>query len=151
MQVQGSVKITKDDLILRNRKTVHDQCVDKFLKDKESVVVTVTFEDEEPYKTDNQRAYLFGEIGVKALAGYKAWGRSVKTKESAVDLLMIDTNHTDVIKDAEGNTIAVIPKRISSGRISWVSEFIQDGIVFIQTEMGLEVSTPEEYFEGRSF
>ncbi len=150
MEVRGSVKVTKDGFVLRNYKTTHDQCVDKFLKDKESVVVSITFEDDEPYKTSNQLAYLFGEVGVKALTGYKAWGRNLQTKERAVDMLMNDLGYVDTIKDDNGNTLATWPRHISSGRVKWVSEFIQDAIVFIQVEMGIEVTTPEEYFKGKT-
>lgn len=150
MEVRASVVVNKEGFILRNYKTVHAECISKFLKDKERVLLQITFKDEEAYKTTSQLGYIFGEIAVKALAGYKAWGRSIKSTDRAVDMLMMDTGHVDVIKDDQGNTIATLPKHLSSGRIKWVSEFIEDAIVFVQSEMGIQVTTPEEYFKGKS-
>ena len=149
MKIKGQIILSSTKFLLRNRDSIIAQCRDRFLKDKEDVLIKITLESESEAKSWNQLAYLHNELGEKARVGYERWGVSIPTRELAVEKLKMDNGFVDHILDSNDEIIVTFPKRLSSAKKDEVYKFIQDAIVFIQVEMGEEVNTPEEYLKGK--
>jgi hypothetical protein len=84
------------------------------------------------------------------LLGYRSRGINIKTKEMAVTYLALEAeiDFTEKIVDEfTGEVLGRVQKRISGDKASRheLSEFMNDCIYFIETELGVEVQSPEDY------
>ena len=149
MMVQGQVKLTKKGISLVGAETTLEQLRNKFLKKKESTLLKVKFEDEEPYKTYPQLGYLFNELGVKAAIGYKGLGYNIETREKAVAKLCMDLDFVERIMDNDGNPVCAYPISISKAKKSILADLIRHASIYIRVDMGLDVMTPDEFLKGK--
>lgn len=114
--------------------------------------IDMTAEEPFQWKTNEQLGYLFGEIAIKAMIGYRRIGVNVKNKEMAIAKLSLeeDIDFCEYITDTFTNdVIARIPKRLSSASRKQINQFMTDAIIFIEENLGEIVETPEEYKERK--
>lgn len=127
---------------------VNEQRVLDQLYDWQPQYLDGTIEPEFAWKTRPQLGYLWGEIAPKAMMGYLSRGVRVRDKEMAVALLMLEeeVDFTDKVCDEfTGQMLGRIPKRISAASRRELNEFMEAAIMFIESELGVEVETPEDY------
>lgn len=137
----------KSELKIINRKLLMEQ-----LAEQPTCYMDVTFEQEFSWKSDEQRGYLFAEIGPKALLGYRAQGINLKTKEMALDWLMLESEidcTNRIVNETTGELLARVPKSIASMSKSMTREFMSNAITFIEVELGVTVESPETWKERR--
>lgn len=145
MKVEFEFHWDGKDLKIVNKDFVNEQC-QQFQPGYLDGTVAPQFQ----WKTGSQLGYLYGEIGPKALLGYRARGVNIKTKEMAVAYLALEPeiDFTEKIVDEfTGGILGRVPKRISGDKASRheLSEFMNDCITFIEVELGVEVQSPEDY------
>jgi len=142
MTIHTQFLLTKDDRIeIRNWRTVLAQMKDEGVE-LFDVIIRRPFEA----KSSDQISYLMAEVAVKAMRGYQSIGVPCRTKEMAVTKLCLeeDIDNTDHQILSGGQTCRV-PKSLSSMSMRDMYEFIRLSIIFIETELGMEVSPPEEF------
>lgn len=135
------------ELKIINRKLLMEQ-----LLEEPTCYMDMTLEKEFSWKSDEQRGYLFAEIGPKALLGYRSQGINLKAKEMALDYLMLEpeidcTNR--IVDETTGEVLARVPKSISGMSKSQIREFMSSAITFIEIELGVAVDPPEVWKEKR--
>ena len=142
--IQTQVILTPDDkLEIRNWKTVLFQ-----MKAEGITLFDVTIKRPFSAKTSDQVAYLMAEVLVKAMHGFRNMGVPCRTKEMAYDKLCLveDIDFTDRVQMHDGH-VYPIPKRLSLASMNEVYQFIHLSIIFIESELQMEVNPPEEFLK----
>lgn len=135
------------ELKIINRKLLVEQ-----LQEQPTCYMDMTLEQEFSWKSDEQRGYLFAEVGPKALLGYRAQGINLKNKEMALDYLMLEpeidcTNR--IVNESTGELLARVPKSIASMSKAQTRDFMSSAITFIEVDLGVTVESPETWKERR--
>jgi hypothetical protein len=102
-------------------------------------------------KTTGQLGYFFGEVCAKALKGYQDLGYIINDKEDAYAMLAKHTNWTRKICDIDGVVQYEAPKSLRDASMEDAALFIDRAIIFCQTELHLDIQSPEEYKKKRKW
>ncbi len=96
--------------------------------------------------SDEQVAYVYAEVCIKAMMGYRAMGQACGSKEMAYEKLCLEEeiDFTNRVTDMSGTEWRV-PKKIRKEPKHSVFQFINKSVVFVETYFNLEVVTPEEW------
>jgi len=141
MEITTSIKIIEGKLAIQNSRTVVAQMEEMGLETYECVI-------RRPFEshTDEQVAYMFAEVCVKAMMGYRSVGIPCRTKEMAYAKLALeeDIDFTDSHALLTGESFRV-PKSARRAPKYELYEFIKNSIMFIEGNFGLEVVSPEEW------
>lgn len=126
--------------------------IERLSEEQNTCYLDGTLEEEFQWKSNEQRGYLFAEIGTKALLGYRSRGTNIKCKEMALDYLMLEpeidcTNR--IVDETTGEVLARVPKSIASLSKRQTRDLISDATQFIEIELGVSVDPPETWKERR--
>lgn len=126
--------------------------IEHLSEDQSTCYLDCTAEEEFQWKSNEQRGYLFAEIGTKALLGYRSRGTNIKCKEMALDYLMLE-HEIDcvnrIVDEKTGEVLARVPKSIAGMSKRQIRDFTSDAIQFIEIELGVAVDPPETWKERR--
>ncbi len=142
MNIQTQIILTPEDKIeIRNWKTVLMQ-----LKDEGITLFDLTIRRPFEQKSSDQLGYLYGEVAIKAKKGYQNLGHVCRTKEAAVEKLCYedDIDFCDRVVDSKGNVYRR-PKSIANSSLNEIYQFIHLSIIFIESELQVEVNPPAEF------
>jgi hypothetical protein len=140
--IQTQIILTPDDKIqIRNWRTVLMQ-----LKEEGITLFDLTIRRPFEQKTSDQLGFLYGEVAIKAMHGYRKLGHVCRTKEAAVEKLCYeeDIDFCDRVTDSKGNVYRK-PKSIASSSLNEIYQFIHLSIIFIESELMMEVNPPTEF------
>lgn len=151
MKVEYSIFWDGKDIEIINKPFVIEQMKEYY---QPNTYLDGTAEEQWAWKSNEQLGYLFGELGPKALLGYRSRGIKLKNKEMAVDYLMLEpeidcTNR--IIDEFTGQTLARVPKNISSMGKKELNGFMSDAILFCEVELGVTIEPPEVFKENKKF
>lgn len=96
-------------------------------------------------KTLSQLGYLHAEVLYKALLGYQAFGWNINTTEQAKFLLKEQIGFHEEIQHPNANYKQLRPRSFSEATKEETRLFIDEAIIFIQTELCMKVEDPETY------
>jgi len=136
------------EIFLLGRNSILSKLIEYHVRDHEKFqekYFDVEFKPAASYKTNKQVGYWYGEIIPKAEFGYMSAGWNGMDEKKAERMLKEQCGFTElVINDITGETKNEV-RSISDATQEEMKDLIDQAIMFIEQDLGIDVESPEDY------
>jgi len=136
------------ELILLGRSSVISKMIEYHVTNHEKFqqkYFDLEFKPVASYKTNKQIGYWYGEIVPKAEFGYTSAGWNGMDEKKAERMLKEQCGFTELVINDITDETKVEVKSISDATQDEMKDLIDQAIMFIEQDLGIDVESPEDY------